>query len=315
MREVSYDATTKMLKGYPQIKKLGAICPNGECSPFVWNGRLMRLENDDPSHCYSKDADIKALIRDWYTGEVISRFGGEATFFSFYQEDGVAYVLGRDRDNFDTILIYESRDLVNWSEPRVLLKNPGWVYCNTTLVKGPDGYVLLMEADSRNVSDEVADAVGNFYTFFFATSPDMVHWTHMEPSKCFTPHRYGGGPWMAYSNGWYYVLSLFEMPGPSYSNYFARTKDFDTWELGKYTPVLVCDEDDRKISPNAVGFTEEFLEEMKTGFICNDSDLDMCEFEGKTRILYIVGNQLGYYYQAEAIYDGPLAEFLERQFL
>lgn len=34
----------------------------------------------------------------------------------------------------------------------------------------------------------------------------------------------------------------------------------------------------------------------------------------KTRIIYSCANQLGFYYQAEAIYDGPLAEFLERQF-
>lgn len=314
MREISFDANTKMLRGYPPVKKLGAITPNGETTPFVWNGKLMRLENDDPSHTYALDAPIRAVIREWESGKVISKFGGEADFFSFYQEDDVAYVLGSKRGQRDTILIYESRDLIHWSEPRVLLQNPGWIYCNTTLVKGPDGYVLLMEAESQGVSEEIAKIVGQFYTFFFATSPDMVHWTHMDTSKCFTPHRYGGGPWMAYSEGWYYVLSMFEMPGPAYSNYFVRTKDFDTWYLGKYTPFLVASEEDRMFSPHAVDFTDEFKEEMKTGYICNNSDVDMCEFEGKTRIIYSCANQLGFYYQAEAIYDGPLAEFLERQF-
>ena len=125
MRELSYDANTKMLRGFPQVKKLGAISPNGESSPFVWNGKLMRLENEDPSRCYSGDATIRTIIRDCATKEVIARFGGECDFTSFYHENGIAYVLGSERANPDTILIYESRDLIHWSEPRVLLKRPG----------------------------------------------------------------------------------------------------------------------------------------------------------------------------------------------
>ena len=42
MREISFDATPKMLRGYPPIKKLGAITPNGETTPFVWNGSSSR---------------------------------------------------------------------------------------------------------------------------------------------------------------------------------------------------------------------------------------------------------------------------------
>ena len=38
---------------------------------------------------------------------------------------GVAYVLCSLRTRRDTIMIYESRDLIHWSEPRVLLQNPG----------------------------------------------------------------------------------------------------------------------------------------------------------------------------------------------
>ena len=314
MRELSYDANSKMLRGFPQIKKLGAISPNGESSPFVWDGRLMRLENEDPSRCYSADAAIRTIIRDCATNEILSRFGGECDFTSFYQEDGVAYILGSLRGQRDTIVIYESRDLINWSEPRILLQRPGWAYCNTALVKGPDGYVLLLEADSRDVSQEVANAVGHFYTFFFATSPDMVNWTHLELHKCYNPDRYSGAPWMTYVNGWYYVINLIEMPGPIYTSYLSRTQDFDTWYLGKYNPILLPSQEDKLISPNAAELSEELLEEMKTAYISSNADIDMCEFEGKTRIVYNAGNQLGFYYLAEAVYDGPLSEFLERQF-
>lgn len=314
MQELSYNAESKMLRGFPQIKKLGALSPNGESSPFVWNGKLMRLENEDPSHCYSKDATIRTIIREWDTGRIIARFGGECDFTSFYMEDGVAYVLGSLREHRDTIMIYESHDLIHWSKPRVLLQRPGWAYCNICLTKNEDGYVLLLEADSRAVSEEVAAAVGHFYTFFFATSPDMIHWTHLELEKCYHPGRYSGAPWMTYHDGWYYVINLIEMPGPIYTNYFSRTKDFETWYMGKYNPVLLPGEEDKLISPNAVDLSEKLLEEIKTAYISSDADMDLCEFEGQTRIVYNVGNQLGFYYLAEAIYDGPLSEFLERQF-
>lgn len=315
MREFTYDANTKMLRGFPKIRKTGAISPNGETSLFIWDGKLMRFENEDPSKCYDSDASIRAVVRDRDTGEIISRFGGECVFYSLYVEDGVAYAIGVKRDSMDTILIQESRDLTNWTEPRVLLKNPGWLYCNTTLVKGPDGYVLLMEADGRNVSEEIAGYVGMFYTFFFATSKDMVNWTHMDPSRySYTPYRYCGAPWMTYSNGWYYVIALVEMPGPIYSNYLTRTRDFETWYMAKYNPILMPGEEDRMLHPKAAGFTEEFLEQMKTAYISNNSDLDLIDFEGKTIINYSVANQLGFYYQAEAEYDGPLDEFLSRQF-
>ena len=40
----------------------------------------------------------------------------------------------------------------------------------------------------------------------------------------------------------------------------------------------------------------------------------MCEFEGRTCLNYIVGDQRGFYYIVAAWYDGPLKELLERQF-
>ena len=40
----------------------------------------------------------------------------------------------------------------------------------------------------------------------------------------------------------------------------------------------------------------------------------MCEYDGKTRICYNVGHQLGYHYLCEAEYDGTLSEFLQSLF-
>ena len=40
----------------------------------------------------------------------------------------------------------------------------------------------------------------------------------------------------------------------------------------------------------------------------------MCDWQGKTIITYIVGNQLGFYYMAEAEYDGTVDELLAAYF-
>ncbi len=69
------------------------------------------------------------------------------------------------------------------------------------------------------------------------------------------------------------------------------------------------DEDDRKISPYMYDITPELREQIRTGFISNNSDVDMCDWNGKTLITYLVGDQIGFYYMAEAEYDGCVDDF------
>lgn len=309
MAEYNYDANTIMKNKYPQIKKTGAVSPNGEMTPFVWNGKLMRMELYDPLN--GTDATILryACIRDVESGKVISTLAEDSYFHSAYVENDTAYVLGVDMKNRGTIRIYESRDLINWSN-KPLLSNPGWMYYNTSLTKGPDGYVLLMEAS------EPKEYVGDYpFTLFFATSPDMINWTFMDYNQGFSKDRYMGGPWMKYSEGWYYVISVTELPCKHYTNYIYRTQDFKDWYVGYYNPILMPGEEDRIISPRAADLDDELIEKItKTGFNINNSDIDMCDYNGKTYINYACGNQLGFYYMAEAEYDGTVAELLKSYF-
>ena len=46
----------------------------------------------------------------------------------------------------------------------------------------------------------------------------------------------------------------------------------------------------------------------------NNSDVDYCEFSGKTIITYSWGNQQGTEFLAEGAYDGPVADFLKAFF-
>ena len=306
--ETNYNSLSRMTKGFPKIKKLGAVSPNGESTPFVFRGRLYRLELSDPTRGLDRGAQIAAVIRDRETGNIVSRLAEDCYYHSLYQENGTVFVIGvkSEKPAFcgDTFMIYESKDLINWSE-RVLLTNPGWKYFNSSLTKGPNGYVLCMEAGYP------PEHVGPFlFTCFFATSPDMVHWTFMDYGKGFSKERYMGGPWLRYSRGWYYLISVTELPGRRYTNYIYRTRDFETWYIGDYNPILMPGDDDRLISPYVCDMPPEKIEELRTGFISSNSDIDMCDLDGRTLITYNAGNQLGFYYLAEAEYDGTVDEFL-----
>lgn len=311
--EINYNYETKMLRGFPRFEKLGIVSPNGESSPFVWKGCLMRLELSDPSRGTDSLAVTRALIRERETGKVISAFGKGCYYYSLYLEGEKAYVLGTKSLpgvlSGETIVLYESEDLVNWSE-RELLTNPGWKYYNTALTKGPEGYVLLMEAG------EPREYVGEkVFTFFFATSKDMVNWEFMDYSQGFSLDRYMGGPWMRWSGGYYYVISVTALPCARYSNYIYRTKDFKTWEVGFYNPLLSPTEEDRVLAPHAADITPEMVEEIKNGFLSSSSDVDMCDLpDGRTLLTYNVGNQLGFYYMCEAVYGGTVDEFLAANF-
>ena len=213
------------------------------------------------------------------------------------------YMTASSFNCFPGLPILHSRDLVHWTD-RELISRPGWLFFNSSLTKGPDGYVLCMETNNLGVP----------FTCIFATSPDLVHWTYMDDAKAYPMDRYCGGPWMRYSRGYYYLILVTLLPGRRFTNYVCRTKDFDTWELGYYNPMLMPDEDDRKISPYMYDITPELRAQIRTGFISSNSDMDMCDWNGKTLITYLIGNQLGFYYMAEAEYDGCVADFLEACF-
>ena len=308
MAEINYDFETTRSNKYPKIKKLGICSPGHEMTPFVWKGKLMRMEMTVPTNELDPDRERFASIRDCESGKIISTTAYDCYFHSAYVEEDVAYVLAVDLNDRSTIRIFESHDLVNWTD-RVLLTNPGWVYYNTSLTKGPDGYVLCIEAS------EPAELIGEPFTMFFATSPDLVNWTHMTPDHCFSRERYNGGPWMRYSEGWYYLISVTMLPCRRFTNYIFRTQNFLDWEVGFYNPILMPSEEDHIISPNACELTEDVYKYAKCGFNINNSDLDMCDWNGKVYINYTVSNQLGTFgYMCEAEVEGTVAEFLKSYF-
>lgn len=318
IKETDLIHTKVMNKGFPIIHKKGIVSKAGEMSPFVFRGRLYRVESISQDGCTNPQEERKhsfARIRDVEKDVILSEFAAGHYFFSGFADNDKVYVLGtlnNAHDGWmggDTVKVFESTDLVNWSE-RVLFRREGWIFYNHAVVKTEDGYVITVEIKEPS---EIAGEKP--FTQLFARSKDMIDVEFLDFRCAYPPDRYIGGCCMHYFNKWYYLSGLTVLPGSIYVTYITRTKDFINWEIGKYNPFLFITNEDRCVSEDASSeITDEMREIIKTGYFCSASDPDYCEFKGKTVINYIVGNQRGLGFMAEAIYDGPLSEMLENFF-
>ena len=311
LKEINYNAQSKMSGGFPAVKKTGAVGPHAEAEPFVFHNRLYRLELSDPTHGTDSSIPAFAIIRDRESGDILSRFGRGCYYYSLYIENDTVYVIGTKsiKPNLygNTLIIYDSCDLVTWHSRELLVRSDVHI-CNTSMTRGPHGYVLCAEISGPE------EIVGTPNTVFFACSDDMVHWTWMDDSKAYAKDRYFGSPWFRYSRGYYYLIAVAELPCRRYTNYIYRTKDFDTWEVGYYNPILMPGEDDRKLSSYANDISGELLHQIRTAFISSNSGIAMCDWNGKTLMVYGVGNQCGFYYLAEAEYNGSIDDYFEANF-
>ena len=284
----------------------------------MFNGKLYRLELVDPGRGRPEtifaNESIHFIIRDTESGEIVSRFGYGHYYCAAYVEDETVYVtstLIKPEEGWygsDTVVMFESSNLTDWKE-RVLFRRNGWRYFNTSLVKNEKEYVILMEAF------EPKEEIGPHpFTFFFATSKDLKNWEFMDSNIGYPWKRYGGGPKMIFCNGYYYLISVTLLPNNICTNFIYRTSDFVTWEIGKYNPFLMPSNEDMTVAENAADIDDNMLDEIHHHYNSNNSDVDMCEFNGKTIINYMTGDQLGYYNIAEAEYDGTIQELLENFF-
>ena len=159
--------------------------------------------------------------------------------------------------------------------------------------------------------------IGEYYTEFFASSSDLERWTLLPFDTAYTPARYCACPALRYSEGYYYMICLESLPLLRWAPYIYRTRDFETWEIGLHNPVLMPSGEDRRVKPG-VRIPPELAETNAHHVDVNNSDVDLCEYQGKTYVVYCAGHQALAQGMSgltcEAVYDGPMAEFLRAYF-
>lgn len=315
MTEIKFPQTQTVV-GPPEIKKSGILSPHGgEASVFVWKGKLMMLENRWDG--YGDCKDPCAIILDYFTGEVVSTpvASDRAKFYSCYCEDDRLYVFATRHNK---IHCYITQDLLHWEDTIPVRFPVNFQLYNTAVCKGDGCYMLAVEAAAgtdENDNTLPNPYIGTPFTEFFARSEDLVHWELLPFENGYTRERYNACPAMKYCDGYYYMICLEALPCYRFAPYIYRTSDFETWEIGFYNPLFIASREDLIPKPG-VTIPPEALEQTHRYHNTNNSDLDLCEFEGKTYIVYCNGNQGVTWggHTCEAIYDGPLDEFLKANF-
>lgn len=311
----------------PVIRKLGAIRRGMEQTPVIWKGRFLLVESVEADEV----CDCQYIrVRDHITGDVSKPFGKNYYFASAYAEGDTLYAFATSRrddkpltmyasDNEEewhdprgghTVRMFKTKDLEHWEE-KDIITCPTKRLWNTSVCKGKDRYVIAIEV-SAEPGYEIPE-IGVPFTCFFAYSTDLEHWEMMPDEYSYTPNRYNACPALRYSRGKYYMICLEALPCLRYAPYIYRTENFLDWEVGFHNPIMMWSDEDRVLQP---GYTlsPKDMELLKTGLNINCSDIDLCEYEGKTHIFYGNGDQMTYSFLCEAVYDGPLDEFLEAFF-
>jgi len=290
----------------PRIDKLGTIdCDMVETTPVVWKGRLYRFEYVRERYPANDTGNSYFHFIDVATGQATPAFAAGFHLGSACVEDGAAWAFGVPAWGAPTIHVFRSDDLKHWTS-RVALDLPGWGIYNTSVCRGPDRYVMAFEIG------EPPEETGVPYTMRFAKSTNLQDWVLTPASHVYTKDRYSACPALRFLDSWYYMIYLEAYPGPQYGPHIVRTKDFIAWETSPHNPVLWFSDEDKKIANPQL--TDAQRQHVAGAVNLNNSDVDLCEHDGRTVIYYSWGDQLGTEFLAEARYDGPLDQFLRAWF-
>ena len=292
-----------------RLKKLGtAEIDIVETTPVVFGGRLYVFEWYRNFSAENKIGVNKGCYRfmDVETKEYTPCFAHGHTFGSAFTENGKMYVFATDDWGSDKIEIFVSDNLTDWEIKSVFYLPEGWKMYNTSVCRGENGYVMAIE-----ISDP-PELTGHPFTNVFAVSDDLLNWELYKPETCVhTKDRYSACPVIRYVGGCYYMIYLEGIPLSKYVPYIARSKDLENWEVAEKNPVFFYSDEDKLLWRE---FDEKEKAKIEKALNINNSDVDLCEYKGKTFITYSWGNQHGTEFLAFAEYDGSLKEFFEAYF-
>ena len=154
------------------------------------------------------------------------------------------------------------------------------------------------------------EEAGERFTARFAKSKDLKDWTLTPPECVYAKDRYTAPHCLRYLDGYFYDFYLEAHEG--YEMRVVRSKNLRQWESSPKNPVLKASPDDKKIANSRL--TAEERETVKKAKNINNSDIDFCEYKGRTIINYSWGDQQGAEFLAEAYYEGTVESFLRGWF-
>jgi hypothetical protein len=158
--------------------------------------------------------------------------------------------------------------------------------------------------------DRATNARG--YPGRFLESKDLRTWTVLPPEQQFNLHRMCAPHCLRWHNGWFYVFYLEAGKPHGYEQYITRSRDLIHWTPSPLNPMLAASPEDKLIANPRL--SEEQRKHIAAARNCNNSDVDMFEYEGKLILVYSWGNQTGKEFIATAEFAGTEQQFCESWF-
>lgn len=259
-----------------------------EASPIPWNGEVIIITGNSLNGNYQGTFRIDKGL--WDDRPFVTVAAPGMQYLCAIEDGGTIHVFGTDSTH-KKISRMTSTDLINWTAPVVVFTAPaGHSYYNTSVCKKLDG-TFLMAAETK---DTAFPAIP-FVTRFLA-SANLSTWALI-------PGLYNNGvftncPTIRQNaiDGKYYILYMSNSNGGHYT-FISRSVDLLTWQIS---------------TGLADGVTIPFAPAANEGN--NNSDVDMCDFNGETYFVYARGDQNAWLELATARYPATSDVFLKSFF-
>ena len=289
----------------PRIVKHGTIDLDlVETTPVVFQDRLYRFEYVRQSYKPNKTGDSYFRFVEVQTGKPTPGFARGFHLGSAFADRGTMYVTSTDAWGGHKVEMFWSTDLVSWKS-RTALDLERYEIFNTSICKlddrkTADRYVMMFEIGAP------PEEAGVGFTARFAESTDLETWS-LTPAECvYAKDRYTAPHCLRYLDGYFYNFYLESHEG--YEMRVVRSKGLVHWEPSPLNPVLRHSPEDKRIANPKL--TTEQRAIVQNAENRNNSDIDFCEYEGRTVITYSWGNQRGVEFLAEASYAGSVESLL-----
>jgi hypothetical protein len=262
-----------------------------ENTPVLFHGKPLLVYNfrdDSKQRTGDCKKDMYLKIQDLCTGSELAKFAEGYSFANAFVDGDTLHVYAPQGSNqywlFQSIYHFTSTDLKTWKSELAIPIEPGEQLFNCSVCRDDRGYLMAYESD-KPVK----------FCFKFARSKDLAKWDKL-PGLAFTGEKkqYSACPVIRYFAPYYYVIYLHEaIPGHNgWVSFMARSKDLAAWQLSPTNPIL----------------------EAGPGEGCNNSDVDLFEWEGNTYLFYATGDQQTWGSVRVAMYPGPMKSFYESCF-
>lgn len=287
----------------PRLRKSGTIdLAMVETTPLVFRGKLKRFESVRKEYRNNHTGDSYFRFVDVADGRPSPAFAKGKHLGSAIVVNDEAFVFGVARWGGSKIFMYRSKDLKTWNE-REAIELPGRSLFNTSVCDADGRFLMAIEIGGP------AEAAGVPFTMRFAESNDLKKWLLLDASHVYSKEKYTACPALRFVDGYFYMIYLESRPGPKYETHIVRSRDLIRWESSPFNPVLAASDQDKTIAEPSLSPDERRL--IARAKNINNSDVDLCEYRGKTVIYYSWGNQQGTEFLASAEYDGSLKAFLQ----